>query len=160
MSNLTAFLTTIAISEGTEAIGDRGYDCIVGSRLGREILFTSYRDHPRIRVELHDDDPATLRDESLWSTAAGRYQILARIYDAYRSQLGLHDFSPDAQDRIAQQLIAERNALADVQAGRFDEAIAKCSSCWASLPGSTYGQHTNQLAALRTAFTQAGGIVA
>lgn len=151
MSNLTAFLTTIAMSEGVEPLGDRGYDVLVGSRQGRAILFTSYRDHPRIRVQLRD---------GLWSTAAGRYQILARIYDAYRAKLGLHDFSPDSQDRIAQQLIAERDALADVHAGRFDLAIAKCASAWASLPGAGYGQHENQLVNLRAAFKDAGGVFA
>lgn len=149
MSNLAAFLTTIATSEGVAKLGDRGYDVLVGSRPGRAILFMSYRDHPRIKVQLND---------ALWSTAAGRYQILARIYDAYCLQLGLHDFSPESQDRIAQQLIAERDALADVQAGRFDVAIAKCSSAWASLPGAGYQQHENRIVDLRTAFKDAGGI--
>ena len=30
----------------------------------------------------------------LKSTAAGRYQLLSRWWDAYRKQLGLKDFSP------------------------------------------------------------------
>jgi muramidase (phage lysozyme) len=76
--NLQAFLTMIAVSEGTASIGDRGYNCIVGSRVGRALLFTSYADHPRVKVQLRVDDPKTLVDEGLWSTAAGRYQILAR----------------------------------------------------------------------------------
>jgi muramidase (phage lysozyme) len=160
MSNLDAFLTMISVSEGTAAIGDRGYNCIVGSRLGRAILFTSYRDHPRIKVQVRDDLPQTLQDESLWSTAAGRYQILARYFDAYKLSLGLPDFSPSSQDLIATQMIRERLALDDVNAGHFDIALAKVRHTWASLPGAGYGQHENSLADLLQTFTSAGGVVA
>ena len=151
MSNLDAFLTAIAVSEGTASIGDRGYNCLVGSRPDMPILFGSYRDHPRVTIQL---------SSTLSSTAAGRYQILKRYYDAYRAQLRLQDFGPDAQDLIATQMIRECGALEDVEAGRFDQAIAKCAHIWASLPGSQYGQHTNQLADLRQAFTSAGGALA
>lgn len=151
MSNLSAFLTMIAVSEGTEPIGDRGYDCIVGSTPEHPVLFGSYADHPRVKVRLRPD---------LVSTAAGRYQILERYYDSYKAQLGLKDFSPESQDAIATQMIREQRAFADVAAGRFDEAVAKCSSIWASLPGNTYGQHQNALAALRQAFAVAGGQLA
>lgn len=151
MSNLDAFLTMIAISEGTEPIGQHGYDCIVGSTPQNPHLFPSYADHPRIKVRL---------SPSLVSTAAGRYQILERYFDAYKAQLHLPDFSPESQDAIALQMIRERNAFADVAAGRFDEAVGKCANLWASLPGNGYGQHQNALTALREAFTGAGGVVA
>jgi muramidase (phage lysozyme) len=151
MNNLAAFLTTIARSEGTASIGDRGYNCLVGSTARQPILFGNYADHPRLKIQLRPD---------LVSSAAGRYQILARFYDAYRARLGLPDFSPDSQDAIATQMIRERNALVDIEAGRFDEAVAKVSNIWASLPGAGYGQHENTVAALRQAFTEAGGTVA
>lgn len=151
MSNLDAFLTMIAISEGTQPIGDRGYNCIVSSTPQTPILFTNYVDHPRLRIHLRPD---------LVSTAAGRYQILERYYDAYKFQLGLKDFSPPSQDAIAIQMIRERNALTDIEAGRFEEAVAKCSNLWASLPGNTYGQHQNALADLQQAFSDAGGVLA
>lgn len=151
MNNLDAFLTTIAVSEGTNAIGDRGYNCLVGSTPQKPVLFANYADHPRVRVQLRPD---------LISTAAGRYQILARYYDAYRARLLLPDFSPASQDAIAIEMIREQKAMPDVQAGRFDDAVAKCSNIWASLPGSQYGQHTNQIADLREAFVVAGGVVA
>lgn len=150
MSNLDAFLTMIAVSEGTELIGDHGYNCIVGSTVEHPRLFDSYDDHPRIRVQLRPD---------LASTAAGRYQILERYYDAYKALLGLKNFSPQSQDDIALQMIRERGAFADVAAGRFDEAVGKCSNIWASLPGNHYGQRENVLADLRQAFTQAGGVL-
>src|SRR6185312_5328985 len=111
----------------------------------------SYRDHPRLKVQLRPD---------LVSTAAGRYQILARYFDAYKVQLHLQDFGPGAQDLIAVQMIKEQGALDDVSSGRFDAAIAKVRNIWASLPGAGYGQHENQLATLREAFIVAGGVVA
>jgi muramidase (phage lysozyme) len=151
VSNTDAFLTMIAVSEGTEPIGDHGYNCIVGSTAQNPILFANYADHPRLRIHLRPD---------LVSTAAGRYQILERYYDAYKFQLDLKDFSPPSQDAIALQMIRERDALTDIEAGRFDEAVAKCANLWASLPGNTYGQHQNSLEALREAFTGAGGSVA
>lgn len=151
MSNLSAFLDMIAHSEGTASIGDRGYNCLVGSTTRQPILFGSYADHPRIKVQLRQE---------LVSTAAGRYQILARFFDAYRKQLGLSDFSPASQDAIATQMIRERNAIVDIEAGRFDDAITKVRNIWASLPGAGYGQHENQLADLRSAYINAGGSLA
>lgn len=151
MSNLDAFLTMIAVSEGTEGIGDHGYNCIVGSSPQKPHLFPSYADHPRLKVHLRAD---------LVSTAAGRYQILERFYDAYKAQLDLPDFSPASQDAIAIQMIREQHALPDIEAGHFDQAVTKCANIWASLPGNHYGQHQNALADLRNAFTGAGGLVA
>jgi muramidase (phage lysozyme) len=151
MTNLDAFLHMIAVSEGTAAIGDCGYNCIVGSTPQKPMLFSSYADHPRTKVQIRP---------GLVSTAAGRYQILARYFDAYRLQLRLQDFGPDAQDLIATQMIREQHALDDVNAGRFDAAIAKVRNIWASLPGAGYGQHENTLATLREAYVVAGGVVA
>lgn len=151
MSNLDAFLAMIAHSEGTAQIGDRGYNCLVGSTPQKPVLFDSYADHPRIKVRLRAD---------LVSTAAGRYQILARYYDAYKARLSLPDFSPASQDAIAIEMIREQRAQPDIEAGRFDVAVTKCSNIWASLPGAGYGQHENQLADLRAAFIKEGGQVA
>lgn len=151
MSNLTAFLSMIAISEGTEPLGDHGYNVLVGSTPEHPHLFDSYADHPRQHIEYKP---------GLYSSAAGRYQILERYFDAYKAQLGLPDFSPASQDAIAIQMIRERGAFADVVAGRFQEAVEKCSNLWASLPGNRYGQHQNALADLQLAFTDAGGRLA
>lgn len=151
MSNLSAFLDTIAYSEGTDKPGqpslDRGYDVLVGGA-----LFSGYADHPRKLIDL----PRL----GIKSTAAGRYQVLARFYDAYKKQLGLPDFSPASQDKIAIQLIRECKALDDVNAGRVTEALAKCKSRWASLPGAGYGQHEHKVETLVSIFKQKGGVVA
>lgn len=146
--NQKAFLEMIAFSEGTIKYGNEdGYNVIVGGE-----LFDRYDDHPRKLVDL----PRL----GIKSTAAGRYQLLARYYDAYKRLLDLPDFSPESQDAIALQQIKERRALDDIEAGRFDEAVAKVRNIWASLPGAGYGQHEQKLDDLRTVYVDAGGTLA
>ena len=143
--NRKAFLSAISVSEGTANIGDQqGYNVLVG-----ETIFYGYMDHPRKLVNL----PKL----GIKSTAAGRYQILARYYDAYKKQLGLKDFTPDSQDRIALQMIKECKALPLIDAGKFEEAITACKSRWASFKGAGYGQHEHTMDFLKTAYLEAGG---
>lgn len=151
-SNVCAFLDLIAWSEGTDngrqATKDDGYDVVVGGG-----LFDSYADHPRRLISL----PSL----GIKSTAAGRYQILSRYWDHYRKQLGLKSgFTPENQDRIALQLIRECKALDDIKAGRIEQAIHKCRSRWASLPGAGYGQHEHKVSNLVAAYSKAGGSLA
>jgi len=155
--NLKAFLDMIAHSELGDALiaaSDNGYNVIVGSTARNPRLFASYADHPRELVTM------VIRGKILKSTAAGRYQILSRYFAAYKQRLGLKDFGPDAQDAIAIQMIRECKALPDIEAGRFAQAVEKCRSRWASLPGAGYDQHENKLNDLQAAFTKAGGKLA
>lgn len=149
--NVVAFLDMLAWSEGTDngrqATKDRGYDVIVGGQ-----LFNGYADHPRVLVDL----PRL----KIQSTAAGRYQLLRRYFDAYRRTLGLNDFSPLSQDLIALQQIRERRALPLIQAGKITEAIAAVRNIWASLPGAGYGQHEHKLDNLLAIYRKAGGVIA
>jgi len=144
--NLKAFLDMIAVSEGTKGHGDDGYNVIVGGE-----LFHDYSTHPRKLVWIRP---------GLASTAAGRYQLLSKYYDAYSKQLGLKDFSPVSQDAIAIQQIKERHALDYIEKGYISVAIDKVKNIWASLPGAGYGQHENSLDKLLTAYKTAGGFVA
>lgn len=144
--NLKAFLDMIAVSEGTKGKGNDGYDVVVGGS-----LFSGYADHPRKLVDL----PRL----GIKSTAAGRYQLLARYYDAYKKQLNLPDFSPASQDAIAIQQIKERKALNDIESGNITGAIAKVKNIWASLPGAGYGQHENSVDKLLAAYQAAGGSI-
>jgi len=148
--NLTAFLDMLAWSEGTDhprqKTHNHGYDVIVGGS-----LFTSYADHPRIRVEL----PRL----KIFSTAAGRYQLLSRFYDAYKKSLALPDFSPLSQDLIALRQIRERRATQVIRDGKFDEAVRLTRNIWASLPGAGYGQHEHKIEDLRAIYLKAGGII-
>lgn len=162
-SNVLAFLDLLAWSEGTSTsrhTRDDGYDVIVsGIDLTPDDgiddapdVFFDYSDHPGKLI--------TVNRGGLRSTAAGRYQLLLRYWRVYRAQLGLRDFGPVSQDRIAIQQIREQRALADVQAGRLSVAIEKCRNIWASLPGASYGQHEHSLASLQRQFIAAGGVLA
>jgi muramidase (phage lysozyme) len=145
--NRKAFLDMIAYSEGTYNLGDNGYNVIVGGS-----LFNDYSDHPRKLI--------TVNKQGLKSTAAGRYQLLSRYYDAYKKLLNLDDFSPESQDAIAIQQIKERKALPDIDNGKISIAIGKCSNIWASFPGAGYGQRENKLDKLLAAYKNAGGEIA
>jgi len=151
--NRQAFLDTLAASEIGAALlakSDNGYNVIVGSTPSHPNLFKSYADHPRVLVKISS--------LGLKSSAAGRYQILARYYDAYKNQLGLPDFSPASQDKIALQLIKECHALEDIDAGHIEHALMLCASRWASLPNAGYGQRENKLVDLKSCFVNAGGV--
>jgi muramidase (phage lysozyme) len=140
--NQRAFLDMIAYSElGPKLLSesDNGYNVIVGGT-----LFHDYADHPRQSIKL----PRL----GIKSTAAGRYQILARYFDAYKKILKLPDFSPSSQDKIALQLIRECRALDEIESGDIEEAIKLCRSRWASLPGAGYSQHENKLDDLLAAY--------
>lgn len=146
--NLKAFLDMIAHSEiGPEllAVSDDGYNVIVGSTPSKPILFDDYSKHPRRYIPAMNSD------------AAGRYQFMGRYWDHYRVQLSLPDFGHDSQDRWAVCLINECRALKLIDEGKFDQAVHACRSRWASFPAAGYGQHENSLAALRTAYENAGG---
>ncbi|AAT38381.1 gp22 [Burkholderia phage BcepC6B] len=150
--NRVAFLDTIAVSEigGTLlAKSDDGYNVLVGSTPARPLLFTSYAAHPNVLN----------RQISVPSTAAGRYQILARWWRIYQAQMKLPDFGPVSQDRYALRQLREHGALPLIDAGRFCEAVAKVSNVWASLPGAGYGQHENKMEHLLATYVLAGGEV-
>ncbi len=145
--NVKAFLHMIRVAEGTA--GADGYSTMVGGA-----LFRGFHDHPRVLVTI------TSRGQQIKSSAAGAYQMLRGTWDEVRRRLGLTDFSPASQDRAAVELIRRRGALADVRAGRFADAIAKCRKEWASLPGAGYGQPEKSVGELFAAYVNAGGNVA
>lgn len=144
-TNVRAFLNMIAYAEGTS--GADGYRTLFGGG-----LFDSYADHPRRVFTFTNRIGQTLR-----TTAAGRYQFLARTWDGLRAKLNLPDFSPPNQDAGAIELIRERGALNDVKAGRFVTAVEKVAPVWASLPGAGYNQPERKLSALVTVYTASGG---
>lgn len=148
--NERAFLDMIAWAEGTAIIpnSDNGYKVLVGSTIKIPLLFNSYLNHPGIY------------NKTLNSTAAGRYQILERYYYAYKRGLGLSDFSPDSQDKIAMQMIRECHAIAAINNGDIEKAIQLCASRWASFPSNLYAnQPKRKLANLLTTYVSAGGVL-
>ena len=144
--NMRAFLDMLAVNLDTSTIrgSDDGYNVSADGS-----LFPSYADHPRQRVWF------SLR--AIWSTAAGRYRITARNFDAYKAALHLADFSPMSQDLIAQQQIREQFANEFVENGQLRMAVARCRNIWGGLPGSIYGPHEQHFAMLKAVYQQAGG---
>jgi muramidase (phage lysozyme) len=145
--NLAAFLDMLAFSEGTIGRGDDGYDKLVNP--GK--TFSSYATHPNVSIQV---------SPKLKSTAAGRYQFLSRDWLHYKAQMKLPDFGPVSQDKWAIQLIRERRALADIEAGRIGVAIDKCRNIWASLPGAGYNQPEHSRDKLLAKFVDLGGVLA
>jgi len=146
--NETALLKTITFSEiGRSLIAksDNGYNVLLGGT-----LFSGYLDHPR----------KTITVNGMTSTAAGGFQILDRYFDSYKKQLHLIDFSPASQDQIAMQMIKEVGADHLINDGQFEQAVNKCSTRWASLPGAKYGQHVNDMEHLKAYYENVGGTVA
>jgi len=118
--NLQKFLDFLGKAEGAD------YNVIVGGK-----KFQDFSKHPGV---------VGLRTKEGPSTAAGKYQITKTTYDDFAPKLGIKDFSPQSQDRIAIELIRSKGALEDVERGDFRSAIDKLGSTWASLPSSPYTQ--------------------
>ena len=118
--NVRRFLDFLGQAEGAD------YDVIVGGS-----RFDDFSRHPNI---------VGLRTAEGPSTAAGKYQITGTTYRDFAPRLGINDFSPESQDRLALAIIESEGALEDVQAGNFDAAIQKLGGRWASLPSSPYSQ--------------------
>lgn len=159
--NVRAFLTAIAMAEGTEREADPYRVCY-----GYKHTLSSFADHPAITGEWRGErlSDAHCRGAGLSpgcvSTAAGRYQIIRPTWATIKARLKLPDFSPESQDLACIALIQGRGALADVQAGRFAQAVEKCRKEWASLPGANYGQGERTLPWLQARYAQAGGVLA
>lgn len=136
--NVLAFLDMLAWSEGTSTIkaSNDGYNVIVGGG-----LFTDYSDHPRQYIRLPR--------YGITSSAAGRYQFLARTWDAIVRVYGFRGrFIPEAQDLAAIKLLMECGAYRLIQQGRIADAVVKAAPIWASLPGAGYGQREHKLVQL------------
>ena len=120
LARTKAFLHTIAVAEGTDS--PNGYRTqYTGTQ------FSSFRDHPR-QVKC-----SRRYGKKLCSDAAGRYQFLSPTWDRFAKKLGIRDFTPANQNRVALELIREKGALQDVKAGRFEVAATKVAPVWPSL---------------------------
>lgn len=157
--NLAAFLYALRFGEGTS--GPDGYRIKYGMT-----TFDSYAKHPALDGwrggALSDVQCAGAGfGPGCVSTAAGAYQFTRPTWVRLAAKLNLPDFSPSSQDRAAVELIREKGALGDVQAGRVDVAISKVRKVWASLPGAGYaGQREVTALAFNTNYSNAGGTVA
>lgn len=135
-TNLRAFLTMIGKAEGAD------YNTLFGGG-----TFDSFDDHPR----------QVVMAGKYSSSAAGKYQILARTWDDFIAAKGPHKFDEAGQDACAMWLIERRDAADDVIDGRVERAIRKCGAEWASLPGAPYGQPTRTFDFCLKHYTKNGG---
>lgn len=125
LPQVQAFLRVIRQGESSQ--DDRAY-FMRWPGLGKPVAyFTSLGAHPRIFEPTYGGKS---------SSAAGAYQITWTTWNEFAPLLGLTDFSRRSQDICAVALIARRDALADVLAGRLEDAIFKCRQEWTSLPGA------------------------
>ncbi len=160
--NVTAFLQAIRQAEGTANQADPYRVCF-----GYRHTIVSLREHPAITGEWKGE---RLTDEQCRgagfgpgcvSTAAGAYQIIRPTWERLRDRLGLRDFGPAAQDAAAVELLRETGALARIEQGDLQGAIAAARRTWASLPGAGYaGQGMRSLQYIQTAYLNAGGALA
>lgn len=138
---IRAFLDMIAFAEGTQH--DLGYRMQFTG-----VLFHSFKDHPRKKI-CHD-----FKNKELCSTAAGRYQILAKTWDLIASRIHAISFSPLYQDYGAIELIRQKGALSDIVEGRIGKAIKKLNKVWASFPGAPYRQPKKSIAELKLIYLE------
>ena len=143
--NVQAFLRAIRYGEGTA--DELGYNRIVGGA-----TFADDSVHPHVKVYLER--------YNVYSTAAGAYQIIFPTWSGLCKQYYFQDFSPESQDEAAVALIAEKGALEDVKCGRLKDAVEKCSTIWASLPGSTSGQRQENFSMVEEVYLNSGGVLA
>lgn len=164
--NISAMLSTIAHGEGTDRADEPYRVCYA-----RKHIIESFDYHP------HEERPDGTREwagETLTdaqchalglhsgciSSAAGRYQITRPTFERLRRILKTKGFGPQVQDDMAVQLIKEQGALDLVMGGQITEALARCASIWASLPGSQSGQPQAKIADLIRTYMDEGGSLA
>ncbi|MCA3780143.1 MAG: glycoside hydrolase family 104 protein [Burkholderia sp.] len=152
--NRQAFLYAIKMSEVGAALTsetDNGYNVLVGATPANPLTFSDYSTHPNVY------------NAALNSTAAGAYQINHPTWLTLVNQTGLSDFSPSTQDAMALQLIANKGALADIDAGNLNAAMVKLQPVWRSLPGAVggvSGQRNNSASQWIAWYQGAGGTLA
>lgn len=152
-ANVRAFLHLVMACEGVDKAPDP-YRVLFGwPAPGR--TFESFADHPRKLYPFTQTDGTTN-----WSSSAGAYQIIRVTFDRLRVKLKLSGFDPAVQDAMAMELIAEDGAMADVKAGRIQQAMDRCAGTWASLPASHYAQPKRTVAFALAAYQKAGGTLA
>lgn len=157
--NLRAFLYALRKSEhlGADVASGADYRTFYGGS-----QFSDLSDHP---VNTGEKQGVPLPPE--WcrrlgyaggkcvSTAAGAYQFTRPTWDELRNRgEWLPDFSPESQDEAARRLLAKDGALPHVLSGNLDSALRIASRRWASLPGSTAGQHTRSIEFVAQAFNE------
>jgi len=112
-----------AMLGGISGVEGAGWNTVVGGG-----TFSDFSRHPN-RVGLVTGDGP--------STAAGAFQITGSTWRSVAPRLGVTDFSPASQARVAIELMRRRGALGLAKAGDFDGAASRLGSEWQGLPTGT-----------------------
>lgn len=139
---IAAFLATIRWAE----TGTSGYSSY--HKLVFNGTFDDFSTHPRVR------QCARVSGKNVCSTAAGAYQMLDISWNDLQPNLGLKDFSPPSQDKMAVEYIRRNKAVDDVESGNFEMAACKVGKVWASFPCNDYEQHPKTMEELRNYYNQ------
>lgn len=140
---MRAFLATIRWAE-TGTSDESSYTKLVFN--GR--FNNNFATHPRIK------QCASINGKRVCSTAAGGYQMLDISWDDVAPDLGLKDFSPPSQDKMAIEYIRRNNAIRDIEGGNVETAFCKVGKIWASLICNNYGQNPKSLEQLKNYYNK------
>lgn len=134
---MRAFLATIRWAE-TGTSDKSSY-----SKLVFNGTFNDFLTHPKIK------QCAPINGKRVCSTAAGAYQMLDISWNDVAPKLGLKDFTPPSQDRMAIEYIKRNKAIRDIEAGNVEVAFCKVGKVWASMPCNNYEQNPKSVEKLK-----------
>ena len=100
---------------------------------GTQIYHRSYEGHSFMNMSDHPR-----KEYRAWghkSDVAGAYQIRAATFDNAKKHGIAHDFSPQAQDKVAVWLSQRAGASTYITNGDFHSAYILLHSTWSALPG-------------------------
>ncbi|GJD22855.1 hypothetical protein RIVM261_078110 [Rivularia sp. IAM M-261] len=140
--HMTAFLATIRWAEtGTSEYSS--YHKLVFNG-----TFDDFSTHPKIK------QCARVSGRNVCSTAAGAYQMLDISWNDLQPNLGLKDFSPPSQDKMAVEYIRRNKAVDDVESGNVEMAFCKVGKVWASLICNDYNQNPRTIEELKNYYNK------
>lgn len=140
--NVKAFY--MVVRNGESSLTDDAYSMVNGG--GR---FFDFSKHPYQGLSTRNG-----------GKAAGASQFIPSTWAELAQRYGFEDFSPANQDLGYVGCLVKRNALEDVIAGRFDEAVAKCELEWTSLPGAAENNPSWNIEKARALYLKYGGTFA
>jgi muramidase (phage lysozyme) len=152
LPEIRALLDTIAYSEGTyygpgRSLHDQYATVVFGNQM------TDFVDHPRT---IHR---ALRQGKEVRSSAAGRYQLLGKMWDVIAPSLGLASFGPCEQDYAAIFLIAQRKQnISALLQNMIEPVIYHIHRIWPSLPSKSvdkYGQVRTTMDNIKKFYAQA-----
>lgn len=148
-ANVRACLEMISKSEGT----NNDYSKMVYGIVTSSPLFPSLVGKKNVSIPNLNQFPNILvkvNNNGLYSSAAGKYQVLKATYAWVAAKLGISDFSAHSQDLIAVELIRFRGAMDYILRGDIEGALknSNLKMEWASIVGNSYGQGTHSIATL------------